>query len=99
MDQLALKYRLDTSGICGELFAMAQSELASLFTAVTELFGQEQAELSAEDWLHKVETARRLPASAREWRQITVRVIAELANRGGQAVAVRERAELQPVGC
>jgi hypothetical protein len=98
MDQPALNYRLDRDGICGELFSTAQRELASLFKAVTELFGQEQAELSAGDWLREVESARSLPASAREWRQITVRVIATVAGRSGQTIAVPASAQLQPVG-
>ena len=98
MDQLALNHRLDRDGICGELLSMAQRELASLFKAVTELFGAEQAELSAEDWLQEVEATRTLPASTREWRQITVKVIAQLANRCGEVIAVPASAQLQPAG-
>ena len=98
MDQLALNDRLHRDGICGELLSMAQRELASLFKAVSELFGAEQAELSAEDWLQEVEASRALPASTREWRQITVKVIAQLANRGSPLIAVPAAAQLHPAG-
>ncbi|MFZ0708045.1 MAG: hypothetical protein WAM71_20770, partial [Candidatus Korobacteraceae bacterium] len=53
----------------------------AFFKAVTELFGAEQAELSAEDWLHEVEESRALPASPREWRRVTASVIAQLAKQ------------------
>ena len=77
MNQLALKRSLvDEGATCAELLSMAQRELTALFRAVTELFGAEQAALSAEDWLDEVEAGRTLPASTREWRQVTVRVIA-----------------------
>ncbi len=57
------------------------SELAALFTAVTELFGPEQGRLSAEDWLHVLEAMNGLPTSTREWRRVTVEVWARLAKR------------------
>ncbi len=87
MNQLALKRSLvDEGATCAELLSMAQRELTALFRAVTELFGAEQAALSAEDWLDEVEAGRTLPASTREWRQVTVRVIAQLADRFATAV-------------
>ena len=82
MNQLALKHSsLHDDLSCTQLLNMAQRELAALFKAVTELFGSEQAELSAEDWLHEVEASDTLPASAREWRLVTVRATAELVRR------------------
>lgn len=66
---------------CSSLMTMADQELAAFFSAVTELFGSEQARLSAEDWLHELVAVNGLPASAREWRQITVEVSARLASR------------------
>jgi hypothetical protein len=60
---------------------MAERELSAFFDAVTELFGLEQAELSAEDWLQELIGIDGLPASAREWRLITARVSARLASR------------------
>jgi hypothetical protein len=66
---------------CADLMAMAERELATFFRAVTELFGSEQADHSAEDWLHELETVNGLPASIREWQLITARVATRLANR------------------
>ena len=50
---------------------MAERELSAFFGAVTRLFGSEQAELAAEDWLHELIEIDGRPASAREWRLIT----------------------------
>ena len=60
---------------------MAERELSACFNTVTQLFGSEQAELSAEDWLHELIEIDGLPASAREWRLITTKVLARLASR------------------
>lgn len=66
---------------CADFMTMAERELAGFFSAVTELFGSEQAEHSADDWLHELETVDGLPASTREWRLITARASTRLANR------------------
>lgn len=66
---------------CAEFMTMAERELAAFFSAVTELFGSEQAEHSADDWLHELIEIDGLPASTREWRLITARVSTRLANR------------------
>jgi hypothetical protein len=66
---------------CVDSVTMGERELAAFFRAVTELFGSEQAEHSAEDWLHELETVNGLPASIREWQLITARVATRLANR------------------
>jgi len=68
---------------CADLMTMAERELAAFFRAVRELFGSEQAEHSAEDWLHELETVNGLPASIREWQLLTARVATRLANRVG----------------
>ena len=60
---------LDSAG----LIPMAERELAAFFNAVTELFGSELAQLSAEDWLQELTAIDALPASAREWRRILAR--------------------------
>jgi hypothetical protein len=60
---------------------MAERELSAFFGAVTQLFGSEQAELSAEDWLHELIEIDGLPASAREWRLITAKVSTRLPGR------------------
>jgi hypothetical protein len=66
---------------CRDLMTIAEQELAAFFGAVTELFGPEQAQLSAEDWLHEVLAINDLPASTRQWRRLTVNVAARLASR------------------
>jgi hypothetical protein len=66
---------------CTDFMVMAERELAAFFRAVTELFGPEQAEQSTDDWLHELMKIDGLPASIREWRLLTARVSARLANR------------------
>jgi hypothetical protein len=65
---------------CADLMAMAERELSAFFNAVTQLFGSEQAELSAEDWLHELIETDGLPTSAREWRLITAKASTRLPN-------------------
>jgi hypothetical protein len=66
---------------CAGLIPMSEQELAAFFNAVTELFGSELAQLSAEDWLQELTAIDALPASAREWRLITARASTRLAGR------------------
>ena len=66
---------------CPDLTMMAERELSAFFNAVTQLFGSEQAELSAEDWLHEMIESDVLAASTREWRLITAKVSTRLASR------------------
>ena len=86
---------------CAALVAMAEQELAAFFSAVTELFGSEQAERSAEDWLHEFEKLDAIPSSAPEWRRITVNVSARLADRVNAASMSSASPPLRPVntGC
>ena len=86
MNQFALTKLLtkplkNGDSICGDLMAMAERELAAFFRAVTELFGSEQAAVSVEDWLHELAALNDLPASTRQWRLLTVKVMARLASR------------------
>jgi hypothetical protein len=64
---------------CADRTTMAEQELSAFFTAVKDLYGPKQAELSAQDWLEELEASNDLPASAREWRLITNRVTKQLA--------------------
>ena len=66
---------------CTDLTALAERELSAFFNAVKEVFGSEQAELSAEDWLHELNTSKDLPSSERQWRLITTRGSTRLASR------------------
>ena len=66
---------------CADLMTTAERELSAFFKTVTQLFGSEQAELSAEDWLQEVIESDVLAASTREWRLITAKVSTRLASR------------------
>jgi hypothetical protein len=71
----------NSSSGCADFMTMAERELSAFFNAVTEVFGAEQAEISAEDWLREVIEIDGLPASAREWQLITAKASARLASR------------------
>ena len=65
-----------------EELLLAEREVSSFLAAVAELHGQEQAGLSAEDWLHEFALTDALPRSnARKWRAVTIAAAARLANR------------------
>lgn len=82
MNELALnKPPTNQNPTCRDLLKMAEQELAAFFSAVSELFGSEQAELSAEDWLTELVKINDSPASTREWRLLTIKVSARLAGR------------------
>jgi len=66
---------------CPDLTLMAERELSAFLNAVTQLFGSEQAELSAKDWLRELIVVDGLPASTREWRLITAKASTRLASR------------------
>jgi hypothetical protein len=66
---------------CADLMTTAERELSAFFNAVTQLFGSEQAKLSADDWLQELVAINDLPASNREFRLITARVTSQLAGR------------------
>jgi len=61
------------------IFRRGEQELGAFLRAVTELFGEEQAELSAEDWMREAVTIDRFTASTREWRRIPLNVTARLS--------------------
>ena len=81
MNSLAPYNLSKSSNRCADLATLAEHEFSAFFSAVTQSFGPEQAELSAEDWLDEVTEMDGLPASTKEWRHFTVRVAAWLANR------------------
>ena len=68
---------------------MAERELSAFFNAVTRLFGSEQAEWAAEDWLRELVEIDGLPASAREWRLITAKVSTRLPSGANAPVLLR----------
>lgn len=70
----------DEQPACGALIVAAERELAAFMRAVTELFGREEAMLSAEDWLEEVASRGCLPGpSIREWRRVTIAALARRA--------------------
>ena len=71
----------NSNSSCADLMTMAERELSAFLNAVTQLFGSEQADLSAEDWLHEMIEIDGLPASTREWRLITAKASTRLASR------------------
>ena len=61
---------------------MAEGELSAFLRAVKELYGPEQATLSAEDWLDEAELIDSPPRStSRDWRAVTISASARLADR------------------
>ena len=61
---------------------MAEREFSAFISAVKELFGQEQAQLSAADWLDELELMDSQPGSTnRYWRAVTIATSARFANR------------------
>lgn len=72
---------------CEDQIRLAERELSAFIGAVTELFGSEQARLSAQDWLDEsnfIESQAR--ATLQGWLAVTVAASARLARRieGGQ---------------
>ena len=79
----------DTSTYADQMH-LAERELASFIGAVKELFGSDQARLSADDWLEESELMDSPPLSTgRNWRAVTIAAAGRLANRLG--VARRQR--------
>ena len=67
---------------CKEQMQMAEREFSAFISAVKELFGPEQAQLSAVDWLDELELMDGRPGSTnRHWRAVTIAASARLANR------------------
>jgi len=61
---------------------MAQREFSAFISAVKELHGPEQAQLSAVDLLDELELMDSQPGStSRHWRAVTIAASARLANR------------------
>jgi plasmid stabilization system protein ParE len=80
---------VDTSTYADQM-QLAERELTSFIGAVTELFGPEEARLSADDWLDESESMGGPPRTARDWRAVTIAASARLASR--LAVAGNHRA-------
>ena len=71
-----------SNSICMEQTRMAEREFSAFISAVKELFGPDQAQLSAVDWLDELELMDIPPGStSRDWRAVTIAAAARLANR------------------
>src|SRR6185369_15610600 len=66
---------------CADSMISAEQEHTAFFSAVKKLFGFEQAQISAEDWLNELEAINRMPVSTRDWRRITINAATKLAGR------------------
>lgn len=80
MNQAARHLQLTTPD-CADSMSLAGRELTAFFRSVTELFGSEVAELSAKQWLRELEATEDLPASPGDWRWVSTKASAWLANR------------------
>jgi hypothetical protein len=68
-----------------KLMTMPERELGAFISAVTELFGPEQARLAAEDWLDELVSMETLPGlTSRDWRLLTIAASARLLAREPQ---------------
>lgn len=80
-----------SNSIYEEQTQLAERELSSFIAAVTELYGQEQARLSAEDWLDESNLMDSPPRSeVRDWRGVTIAAAARLATRVNVGAASRD---------
>jgi hypothetical protein len=63
---------------------LAERELSSFIAAVKELYGSEDAALSANDWIDELKLVESLPRSEmRDWRAVTIAASVRLAGRTG----------------
>jgi hypothetical protein len=82
--------------VCKGLVVTAESEFGAFTSAVTGLFGPEQARLSAEDWLDELASMDCLPApTSRQWRLVTVAALARVAIR--MSVALQSSSAVRQV--
>jgi len=71
---------------------LAERELSAFIAAVKASYGEEEAELSAEDWIAESELMDSSPRSElRNWRAVTIAASARLANRLNADCIVRSR--------
>jgi hypothetical protein len=75
---------------CPDLINMAERELSAFFNAISQLFGSEQAKLSAQDWLQELTEIDDLPASPPDWRLITAKVLTRVASRVNASFLLNE---------
>jgi hypothetical protein len=61
---------------------IAEHELSAFVQAVTQMFGEDEARVAANDWLDESELMDSPPLStSRDWRAVTIAASARLASR------------------
>jgi hypothetical protein len=76
------EHELFSNSIYEEQSHTADRELSSFISAVTELYGREEAMLSTNEWLVESELMDSPSRSEmRDWRAVTIAASARLANR------------------
>jgi hypothetical protein len=83
--------------VVAECLLYAENELTALYSAVMQLFGFEQAQLTMEDWFSELETMDwPVESPVPNWRRPTLAAVSRLADRvGGRS----RLCESRPGGC
>jgi hypothetical protein len=82
MDRTMNQHESFSDSVYEQQTQLAEHELFSFLSAVTNLYGPEQATLSAQDWLDESDSIDSPPLSAeRNWRAVTIAASARLASR------------------
>ncbi len=71
-----------SNSICTEQTQMAERELSAFISAVNQLFGPQQAQISALDWIDELDLMDSQSGfTSRAWRAVTIAASVRLANR------------------
>lgn len=82
VDRTGEEHKSFSDSACRAQTHMAERELSSFVSAVTKLYGPEQARLAAQDWLDQSELIDSPPwSTGRNWRAVTIAASARLADR------------------
>jgi hypothetical protein len=82
MDRAMNQHESFSDAVYEQQTQLAEQELSSFLSAVTKLYGPEQATLSAQDWLDESDLIDSPPLSTdRNWRVVTIAASARLASR------------------
>ena len=72
----------DRGALINDLVHMAERELAAFTGAINELFGSEQARVSADEWIEELSSADQpIGLGIPYWRHITIMASSRLASR------------------
>jgi len=71
-----------SNSICTEQTQMAERELSAFISAVNQLFGPQQAQISALDWIDELDLMDSQSGfTSRAWRAVTIAASVRHANR------------------